>query len=460
MEDSKENIKVVSITVKNQGMEAFALVTRGEGITITRDEIVKELDALHIKAGISEEAIESLLTGTEYCQTVRIAYGQEAVPGQDGYFEYFFDRFVDSKPKTLEDGTIDYCTMTRIIAVNKGDKVIEYHPAVKGVDGFDIFGKVIKADQGKQLSPISGKGFILSENKTIYTASLTGRIDYQNDRLIITDLLEIKEDIDYLHGDIYFNGDVMIHGNVMQGIMIKVEGKLTIRGHVEGATIVAGKDIVFESGMQGAGKGIVISNGNISGKFFEQVKMKAEGDITANAIMNCSMEAGGSIIVAGRRGIILGGVLKALKSISASTVGNISEIKTTLHVGLTDNIFVQVKNIEEKIEQGKQRIGQINTALVLIGEREEIGDRVKFANQKMQLLKSRSNINKEINAMVQEKEGLLLKFQQSRDAMIRVDKMIYPKTTICVNGVSKIITEELYRVSFTQEENEIQTHNL
>lgn len=460
MEEESGKLNAVSITVKNHGMEAFAFVSRSVGATLTRYDLEKELEALHIKIGISEEAIKALLAGKESCQEVKIACGQKTTPGQDGYFEYFFDRSVDTKPRILEDGTVDYRAMTRIVTVSEGDKIIEYHPAVKGTDGFDIFGKIIKASGGKQLSPILGKGFTISEDKRIYTASLTGKIEFQNDRLIISNLLEIKEDIDFLHGDISFKGDLMIYGNVMQGIMIKADGMITIRGHVEASTIIAGKDIVFESGMQGAGKGIVVSKGNISGKFFEQVQMKAEGDITANAIMNCSMEAGGSIIVTGRRGIILGGMLSAVKGISAGTVGNISEIRTTLSVGILENVLIQVRSIDEKLEQIKRRMVQIDAAIIMISEREEAGGNHKFSAQKIQLMRSKISINSEMMKLTQEKENLLSRFQQSRDAKIRIDKIVYPKTTISVNGANKTITEEIVRVAFTEKDNEIETHIL
>ncbi len=460
MPDLTGNSERISIVVRNNNMEAWMKVNHNNDQPLSLEDLKEAILREKIAYGIKKDSLNEIIQGRDIYQEVMIAAGKEPVNGVDGYFEFFFDRSVATKPIILEDGSVDYYAMTRIVTVTQGDKVIEYHPATNGIDGYNIYGQVLKATKGKDLSPIKGKGFELSEDKRFYTALLTGKIEFQNDRLIISNLLEIKDDLDYLQGDIHFKGDLLIYGNVFQGKVIEADGNITIRGHVEGATIIAGKDIVFESGMQGAQKGFVICGGNVSGKFFEQVSIKAKGDITANAIMNCMIESQGSVIVTGKRGIILGGTTYALKCISASVIGNSKEVNTTLYVGVPDTIQLQIKNIDSKIAQLRERVAQIEAATEMIEEREITGKKNPFMTQKLQLVRTKISTNAEITDLLQEKNTILHNLEISRDAHIEVNKVIYPNTTISISGIYDTITVETTRVMFYRKEYEIVTRNL
>ncbi|MDD5936487.1 MAG: FapA family protein [Clostridiales bacterium] len=458
-EEKKGNDKIV-ITVQDKGMKAWAKITRKEKEKITEEEVKEALIRANITCGIQEQNLQIITRSTDIYQEVLIAAGQLPQKGEDGYFEYFFERTVDTKPRILEDGSVDYHAMTRIVTVSEGDKIVEYHPATKGIDGYNIYGAILKAIPGKPLPVIKGKGFQISEDQTVYTASQTGKIEIQGDRLIITNVLEIKKDIDYLQGDIYFKGDLVIYGNVEQGKVVQADGNITIRGHVEGATVIAGKDIIFESGMQGGQKGCVISGGDVSGKFFEQVTIKAKGNITANAIMNCMVEAEGNIIVTGKYGIILGGTASALGHISASIIGNAKEIKTYLYTGVPDSIQFQIKNLEAKIGQRKERLAQIDAATEMIEEREVMGKKNPFAVQKLQLMRTKISTNAELGDLMQRREQLYDQLKTAQDARIEVNKVIYPGTIISVNGISTVITVETTGVAFVRKENKIETRNL
>ncbi len=460
MTDLKDNSDRISIIVRNNNMEAWMKVKCNNDQPLSLGELEEAISKEKIIYGIKKDNLKKILESSDIYQEVMIAAGLAPVNGVDGYFEYFFEKSVATKPVILEDGSVDYYAMTRIITVSQGDKVIEYHPATAGTDGYNIYGQLLKATKGKDQLPIKGKGFELSKDKTIYTALLTGKIELQNNRLTITNLLEIKEDIDYLQGDIHFKGDLLIYGNVFQGKVIEADGNITIRGHVEGATIIAGKDIVFESGMQGAQKGFVICGGNVSGKFFEQVSIKAKGDITANAIMNCTIESQGSVIVTGKRGIILGGTTYALKCISASVIGNFKEVNTTLYVGVPDTIQLQIKNIDSKILMLRERVAQIEAATDMIEERDSSGKKNPFMTQKLQLVRTKISTNAEITDLLHEKNDILHKLEISRDACIEVNKIIYPNTTISINGIYDTITAETTRVVFYRKDFELATRNL
>jgi uncharacterized protein (DUF342 family) len=460
MSESKESKNFI-VSIKNSSMEAYVKISQPEDDNLYHcEQIIAALKDNNVTYGIDRVAIESAIQQGQYNLDILVARGTQPIEGTVGFYDYFFDQTIDSKPRVLEDGTVDYYAMTRIVTVLEGEKIIEYHPAVQGTNGVDVTGKEIKALPVRDLSIIKGKGFLLSDDRRFYTAALTGKIELQNDHLLITNVLEIKEDIDYLQGDVHFKGDLMIYGSVSSGMFIEADGNITIRGHVEGATIVAGKDVVFESGMQGAGKGTVIAGGSIRGKFFEQVDMKAVKEVTANAIMNCNVEAGESIVVTGKRGIILGGSVTALETITASTIGNLAEIKTNVNAGVLTDINLEIKQLNEKIEQHKRRLEQITDAMDMIEEREVNGHKNPFESQKLALMRAKISANTEIAEFQQQKATLIGKLQRSRDAKIIVTKAIYPKTMVSVNGVSLKIEASLAEVIFIRRGDEVLMQNL
>lgn len=460
MREIKDENRNIVVSIKNNAMEAYLNLSEPKEDTYSYDQIVEVLRNHNVIHGINQEAIVRMIKERRYYIDVLVATGTPPKNGEHGFFEFFFEQASSSKPKILEDGSVDYYAMNRVIAVTVGDKLIEYHPAQPGVAGRDVTAKEIKATSGKDLPIIKGKGFTLSEDRRIYKAAITGKIDFKNDQLIISNILEIKGDVDLITGDIQFHGDVMIYGNVESGMRIEAGGSVIIRGHVEKSTIIAGKDIVFESGMQGAGKGLVISSGSIRGKFFEQVEMKAAKDISANAIMNCSIEAGGSVTITGKRGAIIGGSTTAIESITASMIGNAAGVKTKLYAGVPQSNATEIKLIDQKIEQRQQRLEQIMDGIEMIEERDTPGVKNPYEGQKLSLLRAKISINSEIAELQQEKNSLLDKLNRSRDSKIVAQKAIYPPSVITMNGASLIIEEPLAEVVFVLKGSEVQMQNL
>ena len=356
--------KNTKVDFRNNKLEAYITLYAPVGKDrYTKEMIYEILRYHHVIYGIDDEVIDRICEKPCYGKEMLIAKGKEEVDGSDGYFVYFFDTSVDTKPRILEDGTVDYYAMTRIVTVSQGEIVVRYHKAIEGMDGIDVCGYLRKAKKGKELPPLKVKGIKLSEDRLIYTALITGKIELFGDRITISNVLEIKEDIDYLQGDIHFKGDLVIYGNISSGKVVESEGSIVVRGHVEGATIRAGRDVILESGMQGAGKGSISCGGSISGKFFEQVLMKAKENITANTIMNCTMIAGNEIIVTGRRGILLGGSAYAGKKITASIIGNYASIKTELVVGARGAFHKKFLRLEGEIKELKERLSQVEQQL-------------------------------------------------------------------------------------------------
>ena len=223
--------KNTKVDFRNNKLEAYITLYAPVGKDrYTKEMIYEILRYHHVIYGIDDEVIDRICEKPCYGKEMLIAKGKEEVDGSDGYFVYFFDTSVDTKPRILEDGTVDYYAMTRIVTVSQGEIVVRYHKAIEGMDGIDVCGYLRKAKKGKELPPLKVKGIKLSEDRLIYTALITGKIELFGDRITISNVLEIKEDIDYLQGDIHFKGDLVIYGNISSGKVVESEGSIVVRG--------------------------------------------------------------------------------------------------------------------------------------------------------------------------------------------------------------------------------------
>lgn len=436
--------KGAKVTVRNEDMEAYLnLCPPGTNEKYKLSEVVDFLEEQTITYGIQEQVILDAVEKEIYGIEILVAKGKEKVDGKDGWFEFLFPIEERKGPKILADGSVDYRTLDEVTTVDAGQELVHYHHAVLGENGYDVHGKVLNAFRGKELRLLKMKGAVISEDHLVYLAAIKGMVSYQNDKLIVTNLYEIKEDVDYLTGDISFEGDILVHGNVAVGMNLKATGNITVRGHVEGAQLTAGKDVILENGMQGAGKGKIKAGGNISGKFFEQVELNCNGNVNANSILNCSIHCEGEVIVSGKLGILIGGSVYALNRISATIIGNMAEVKTELNVGLPDSMALEVAGYERKIQALSQNLEQLNQGInrILALESSQKGNAQNLAQTKMQLMRAKITVNSEIAGITAQKEKLSMQMEQTEHAKVVVNKRIYPGTRVTINGVTTQIND-------------------
>ncbi len=418
-------------------------------------DLIEILNKHNVLEGIKRDVLSLILEKKDYYMDFLVAEGTPAVDGTDGSFEFLFNLSNDTKPRILEDGSIDYTSIRTVETVEAGSEIARYSRATQGKDGIDVCGRILKCRQGRELPQLKGKGFNLSEDKLVYKAAITGKAEYANDRLTVSNILIIEGDVNNISGSVEFAGDVEVRGNVITGMTIKARGSIFVNGHVESAQLISGGDVILKNGMQGGGKGEIRAEGEVSGKFFEQTTIYTKGSVKANAILNCYIIAEQEILVSGKRGVIVGGDIRAIRRVEATTIGNVSEVKTKVSAGVDMDTHNHLNLVHDKLDSVLRETTKMEEVMTLINRALENGPNPELSARKMDIMRQKIEKDCVISSLQQEVRSTRIKIDNAGDAKIIVSKNIYRGAKITINGVTKILETDNYNVFYVKEDGEI-----
>ncbi len=464
-EEEKDSDQILidsCIVVSEDKMTATLNFTPITGLDMVENmdvgDVLRIMKHHDIKQGIKKDVIIEKLNKKDYFTDTVVAEGKQAVDGTDGKFLYYFRKELKKKPRVLENGTVDYKSMELFEMVQSGQLVAEYQPATSGVFGYDITGKLCSPARGKELPPLHGKGFTMSEDRKKYYSMLDGIIELDaKGNLDIRNVYTVPGNVDISTGNINFNGDVNIVGSIESGYTVNATGNVVVNGSCEGGSIDAGKDIILHKGCQGQGIGSLKAGGTITGQFFESVSITAGGDVVASYLLNCDVRCDGKLLVEGRRGLILGGYMCAKQGVNCYGIGNITEIKTVIEVGISkeelaeyQELLKKIKKIEEEIQTCENALSkfmsQQNRDKKIMGLCDRLTKAVYIDKTKRKdLLTER---NEKMTAMTKQKE-----------ARIVVSGAIYPGTVLYINSEPYIVKDVRKNVQFVKHENKIDVVN-
>lgn len=424
--------KDINIRISHDEMEAFlTLSPLAEGLDYKKSEVMSALYDKGVKFGIDEDRIDTLIREREYGREVLIAQGTMPQDGVDGFFQYNFNVDFSGKPKIRPDGSVDYWSIHAVETVEAGQVIAVYHEPIPGNNGMNVYGKVITCKRGRPLPPLTGKGFEHSEDNRTYTASITGKIDYNNNRIQILPIYEIYGNVDLTTGNIDFRGDVLVHGNVTSGTCITATGSVTIDGTAEACRIEAGKDVILRGGFLGGYKGTVKTKGNLTAKFMEYANVEAEGYVEATSALNCNISSHDKIYMTGKGAAIVGGRVYATRGIECLTIGNDNEVRTEVCVGVLKETLAKYLEVENLIKKDDEILDKITQGLAQFDEiAEERNIDLKNDERRVALLRARIAKQADVSELKNEMMYLKSLMEMGTGADIRVLQKIYPGAVV------------------------------
>lgn len=445
--------KRVRITISGDSMSATMVLYKPEQTDqpLTVDEVKEALAAEGVVYGIDEKEIARGVNDQVYVTPIKIAGGDLPQPGISAHFEYHFDTTNERTPKEDQDGRIDYKDINFIQNTHEGEVLVTKIPPSHGTPGRNVFGKEIQGPMGRDVPFKRGANTKISEDGMTLVATASGAIVFQKGKVSVNDVTVIRGDVDFNVGNIDCAGSVKVTGNVKAGFTIKVDGNLEVEGNVEDATIEVAGNVYVKGGFFGEGKGILKAENDVVVKYVEGQRVEAGGNLTVGGeIINCTVSAGENVEVKGNRGKIIGGTIRAGKSVRASVFGSDAGTKTIVFAGYNPELAARYNETNKEIARLTEDAKRIKDALYSLYRLQMDG---KLPEDKKAALGKLEAVQKAIPGNLEElgkqKAELETKLKQFEDAKVIADTIIYPGVRMQFGVVYREFVEERERVKVT-----------
>lgn len=447
----------IEIFITADRMKAYiTLLPPLGGEVLSKADIIKLLNSQNVVFGIDEGKIDRLLNKREYGSRILIAEGIEPKNGVDGEVLYHISLEKNRKPLIKEDGNVDYYHLDIVENVAKGQLLATIVPPTDGTIGKTVTGDELLPKPGRDVRIGIGKNVVLSEDGLELFSEIDGRVELIGNRIHVYNTLEINGDVDTSTGNIDFIGNVIVNGNVLTGFEVNAKGHIKVLGVVEGAKIDASGDVVIRKGIQGLGKGTVKAGGKIVCRFIENANVYCNGDVISEAIMHSQIQSGGHIQVAGKKGLIVGGNIKAAAGITASTIGSPMATSTILEVGLDPSLRNEYKLLEDELKQLESEFKkscQILNLLTKLDEEGRLPEDKKPLKEKV--LRTQNKYNEKLPSIRARMAELEEIFSTVANGSISARNIIYPGVKIIIGTSNMDIYEDMKYVTFNREHGEI-----
>ena len=435
------------ISVEDNGNKAYAYIPWVPGNIVTKEDIYRDLDRREITYGIKAEAISDLIEKRRMNEKVLIAEGIPAKKGKDGWFEFFVRLDLPRIPAPLPDGGVDYVNIEAFEMVDKGEKIAVYHRAEKGRDGKNIYGEAMHGENGAEQKPLRGVGFEIAPDGVTYLSKMNGKFEYLNGRIVITNMLIVREDVTSVTGKLEVDGSVYVIGSIYSGGYIKASGDIIIEHNVETGRLIAGGNVMIKKGSCSKRDCFIDAGGEVSGSFFEAANINARGNVKANYIMNSNINTMGKVIVSGSKGVLLGGRICAVKGVDTYNLGNSTHLKTLLEVGRNELYEREQALFAEKREQILNELAVLekgwNKLLQMMAAKKEVSkDMVRKVHATITVKgQELADLDAEASKLANETDNTV-------KAPICVRGNAYGGSMIVINTIKYMLSQEISRVVF------------
>lgn len=450
----------VKVVISEDGMEASVdILPPLGGKPFTAEQVKEALTKAGVVEGIMEDQIEAAVKQQAKHMRIVVARGSAPVDGNDALIEYKFERTQEkSKPVELEDGRVDWHNLQLVENVQPGQILAVRVPPTRGKLGKTVTGKILVPKPGKDVRLPKGKNVEVSEDGLTLTALIAGQVVSSNGRINVYAIHEVKGDVDFSTGNIDFVGNVVVRGNVLSGFTVRAAGSVEVRGSVDGASIIAGGDVVILRGIQGKDRGQLIAGNNIYARFLEHAKVEAVGEVVVTeAIMHCDVNAGKKIEVNGKKGLIVGGLLRAGELVSGKVIGAKLGTRTEIEVGVIPEIRKELNRLTQEIGEKERNLTQVEKAFKMLSGAVEQGRQLmdKEKDLLLKLSETYEQLQEETNMLRERLSQTEKMLENATRGQVRATQTVHPGTKISIGNATILIRDELAKVLFYLQDGEI-----
>lgn len=430
------------------------------GAPATLEMAMAALAEAGVTYGIDTGRVQQAIDLADMSEKVQVAFGVAMENGKNAEIEYHFDiHGLEIKPNELANGRADFYNLNLIQNVITGQVLAVKKPATEGSDGMTVTGEVITSKPGKDKVIKAGKNTELLDNESTLIATANGHVVANNGKVGVLPVFEVNGDVDFNSGNIDFVGSVMVKGSVGEGFLVKASGDVEIGGSISGGSVECGGHLKVKNGINGQrGKGQVSVEGNIFVKFIENANVNCGGDVfVGEAIMHSHVNAKGSVVVGGRKGVLVGGLIRAGKEISAKIVGSNFATPTELEAGVNPELRQEYNQVMIQLKEAEENLDRTQKAMSLLKHMEKTQGLAQ--DKKIMLVKvsrSQFQLMASIQGLKERTQEMEQALEDSENGKIMVSGLIHSGVRITIGRSIMNVQDDIQYASLTREAGEIQ----
>ncbi len=416
-----------------------------DGNAPTAEEILAVLTENQITFGIDEKAIAAALANDGGGSAIVIAQGEPAQDGVDASIELMFEIRTVKEPTVDARGKIDYKNLSFIQNAREGQVLARKTAATPGVPGKSVYGTEIAPKPGRDRQLGVGANSKISDDGLELIATIDGTIAYKFGITSVHPNENIPDSVDTHTGNIDCVGSIKIGKNVSSDFKVVAGHNIEVAGAVEDAIVHAGGSVLIHGGFFGGGKGRLIAGGDVSAKYVENQKIRSGGSVyIGGEALACDIYAEDSVVIKGKPGSIIGGMIAAKYLVRAPIIGNDSSVPTHIHVAYDIKTVDRLREVGRELERLASDEKRIKEAMVLLYKLDMDGKLP--VDKKEALAQFRAFIDDLPNLLAElkrEQDELRAKLQEMTGARIIVESMAYSGTVLHFGTIYKELLEDV-----------------
>lgn len=413
--------------------------------TIKPDEIERDLRSRMVLEGINFDLLNQVSMVRDFNRPYLIAEGTYPVDPIPGEVIFHFKTTKDFAPEIDEQGNVNFHKLSVISNVQEGDLLATLRQTVEGSPGRNVSGTEITPKKGKPVRIKYGKNTSINDDNTELYASKSGLVRIADGKITVSNVYEVANHVGNSTGDIEFDGSVVVHGNVINGFAVRAKGDIEVMGVVEGATLIAGGNIVLHSGIQGMGKSHVECSGDLQTKFIEQAKVICGGEICSEAILHSDVSAKGLIKVEGKKGLISGGNVRSGVGLVARTIGSHMGTLTEISVGIDPIMLAEYTEARKSLPKMIEEADKLDKVIILLNKRKEMtgGLEPEKAEMYKSAVRNKVFLTNKISMLQKRVEELKDDVENRNAGTVKVSGILYTGVRIGIGDLFYHVKEEL-----------------
>lgn len=448
-----------TLEISRDRLQCTVTVTAAKllGRAVTAAEVLEKLAEKGIRR-IDTAAVSRLFSEGRYGEPVVVAQGIAPVPGQDGRIEMKVAQDRQARPAEDANGRVDFRELNLIENVTAGQLLAVLHPPVAGTPGLDIFDSEIAVKPPRGVQVKCGRNVASSADGREIVATADGQLVQMGTLLKVEPVHYVAGDVNLETGNITFFGSVVVKGCITEGFTVRASGNITA-GSVSRATLDAEGDVIVLGGIIGAEGTQVKAGRDIRAKFAESATLVAGRHVViSETILHSEVSAGHTVHCAtGKKGVIVGGTIRAARTVFARELGAEVATRTVIEVGLDPTVRLQVAELTKMLEDYQTNYTKVATGLKVLTELKAKAGALPPAKEELllQLQAASRNLTGRLAKLEAQQAALQQKLGERSEGRIGAMAFLHPGCRLTVRNATLNIEEKLSRCTFAYDQGEV-----